>query len=89
MTVDSNRRVDVLGNKAVAIIMAPRTKKRAGKARCNVVARAVDSADFERLDVRSCLVQRERTGLVGAGCNMSRGLPPDRTITPFLELLPQ
>ena len=89
MTVDSNRRVDVLGNEAVAMIVASRTKKRAGKARCNVVARAVDSADFERLDVRSCLVQRKSAGQLGVGSNMSGGLPPDRTVTPFLELLPQ
>ena len=87
--MDFNRRVDVLDNKATAMIIAPRTKKRAGKARCNVVAYAVDSAEFERLDVRSCLVQRKRAGQLGVGSNMSGGLPPDRTVTPFLELLPQ
>lgn len=49
-----------------------------------MVAIAVDSADFERLDVCGRLVQRERAGKVGTGSDMAGGLPPDRTITPLL-----
>ena len=55
----------------------------------DMVVGAVNSADVERLDVRGRLVQRERTSHLGTGSDMSGGFPPDRTVTPLLEFLPQ
>ena len=62
---------------------------RACKARVDMVVDAVDSAEVERLDVRGRLFQWERTSHLGTGSDMSGGFPPNRTVTPLLELLPQ